>query len=220
MPNKKLTSSKTVKKQVKKTVNHRKIILSGMAVLALLVALLPWQYVFASPTLLVDPYDNISKTGIQTVKVTGAELVPNAEILVEQRSRVVLPAAQGGNVETEYTQVATLYTDADGNLSSTVPVTYDIVVAGQFLNLNYCDTIASENKECTLKFEYGGGGIESGTTLLEQKLYFGMRAPGNTPPPATTPVVKEDCKGDKWKAFGALGIKNQGDCVSYVASKQ
>ncbi len=32
------------------------------------------------------------------------------------------------------------------------------------------------------------------------------------------PTSKDQCKGDGWKAFNAPSFKNQGDCVSYVAS--
>jgi hypothetical protein len=36
--------------------------------------------------------------------------------------------------------------------------------------------------------------------------------------PATTPVNKDECKKDGWKTFNSPEFKNQGQCVSYVAS--
>lgn len=37
-----------------------------------------------------------------------------------------------------------------------------------------------------------------------------------TPPPPPRPSSKDDCKNDGWKSYGVF--RNQGDCVSYVAT--
>ncbi len=42
--------------------------------------------------------------------------------------------------------------------------------------------------------------------------------PEVTPPPATTPANKEECKNGGWKTFADPAFKNQGQCVSYVQS--
>jgi hypothetical protein len=33
------------------------------------------------------------------------------------------------------------------------------------------------------------------------------------------PASKDECKGDGWKSFTLMGFKNQGDCVSFVATQ-
>jgi len=38
-----------------------------------------------------------------------------------------------------------------------------------------------------------------------------------TPPPATYPTDKDQCKKGGWENFAGL-FKNQGDCVSYVVT--
>ena len=40
---------------------------------------------------------------------------------------------------------------------------------------------------------------------------------GTPPPPPTLPTTKEQCFNNGWQAFKVF--KNQGDCVSYVATK-
>jgi hypothetical protein len=35
---------------------------------------------------------------------------------------------------------------------------------------------------------------------------------------ASAPTRKEQCKNGGWSTFPALGFKNQGDCVSFVAT--
>jgi hypothetical protein len=37
--------------------------------------------------------------------------------------------------------------------------------------------------------------------------------------PANVPTTKDQCKKDGWKTFTDPSFKNQGDCVSYVATK-
>ena len=39
------------------------------------------------------------------------------------------------------------------------------------------------------------------------------------PPPPPAPTTTAECKNGGWKNYTALGFKNQGDCVSFVASK-
>jgi len=41
--------------------------------------------------------------------------------------------------------------------------------------------------------------------------------PPPPPPPGALPTTKEQCFKDGWKKFGVF--KNQGDCVSFVATK-
>lgn len=46
--------------------------------------------------------------------------------------------------------------------------------------------------------------------------------PAGTPTPvigATTPTSTEECKNDGWRTFTNPRFKNQGDCVSFVASE-
>lgn len=38
-----------------------------------------------------------------------------------------------------------------------------------------------------------------------------------TPPPVTVPTSKDQCKHGGWQDFGSM-FKNQGDCVSFVAT--
>ena len=38
-----------------------------------------------------------------------------------------------------------------------------------------------------------------------------------TPPPDTLPTSKDQCKKGGWQDFGGI-FKNQGDCVSFVAT--
>ena len=194
--------------------------LTYTSVSTLALALVPWASAWAAPTLLVDPYDNIPKSGTSLLSVTGAGLVPNASIEVFQRSFAPYSEAEGDvgtGVKVEQRFVAQVFVDANGILSDSVPVSYDIVVDGP-QNMDYCDTISSLQRLCTLLFRYVDGPL-SGETLLDQKLYFGMSGPVVTPPPSTVPMTKDDCKEDKWSDF-TLGFKNQGACVSYVASKQ
>jgi len=35
----------------------------------------------------------------------------------------------------------------------------------------------------------------------------------------TAPTSKDDCKNGGWQSFNDPAFKNQGDCVSYVATK-
>lgn len=58
------------------------------------------------------------------------------------------------------------------------------------------------------------GGVQ--TTLVDNTII------GNTPydyePDLTYPTAKEECKKNGWKSFSGVSFKNQGDCVSYVAT--
>lgn len=38
------------------------------------------------------------------------------------------------------------------------------------------------------------------------------------PPPPPTPLTKDACKNDGWRTFESLGFRNQGQCVSWVAT--
>ena len=42
--------------------------------------------------------------------------------------------------------------------------------------------------------------------------------PTTPPPPPTLPTAKEQCFNNGWQAFKVF--KNQGDCVSFVATKE
>jgi hypothetical protein len=43
--------------------------------------------------------------------------------------------------------------------------------------------------------------------------------PSPTPVPSTTPTSKDACKDGGWESFNNPAFKNQGDCVSFVASE-
>lgn len=187
-----------------------------------LSAMLPISNVSAAATILVDPHENIPKIGTSQLQVTGAELIPNSSIAVTQVSVAPYSAAEGDTItsgfKVERMHRGALSVDSNGTLSGSVYVTYDPYSNGP-ANIAYCDTISSLQRSCLLEFRYVASTTVSGGLILQQKLYFGMFGPVVTPPPATEPLTKDDCKGDKWSDFTSFGFKNQGACVSFVATK-
>lgn len=199
-----------------------KINLKKTLILTFALALVPWTAVRAEPTILVDPYDNIPKVGTTQLHIVGAGLTPGRSIAIRQVSIAPYSAAEGDvgtGVKVENMHRGVLPVDASGVMDGWISVTYDPRVAGP-VNIDYCDTISSLQRLCLLEFLYNATDTEPSELMLQQKLYFGMAGPVVTPPPATVPVTKDDCKDDKWFNFSTLGFKNQGACVSYVASKQ
>jgi len=53
-------------------------------------------------------------------------------------------------------------------------------------------------------------------SLLSALFAFGASAT-ITPPPSTLPTLKSECKNGGWQIYGVF--KNQGDCVSFVATQ-
>ena len=58
------------------------------------------------------------------------------------------------------------------------------------------------------------GGFPDGTYFRGEPVH--VTPGGTTPPPPAQPTTKDDCKNGGWKSFP--GFKNQGDCVSFVAT--
>jgi hypothetical protein len=186
------------------------------------LALVPSAVAGATPTILVDPYDNIPLTGTTQLHIVGAGLVPDSRISVAQISVAPTSTIEGdpydGDVKREHIFRGMLQVNAVGVADGYVGVTYDPDSSvTSFPTINYCDTISTLGRQCLLEFYYLSP--VSGPLTL-QKLYFGMAGPAVTPLPTLTPMTKDDCKDDKWDSFVTLGFKNQGACVSYVANKK
>lgn len=182
---------------------------SMAAMAAVFIALLFPVSVGATPTILVDPYDNLSLTGTSVLDMTGGGLTPGVTITAIQKS-----FGPGGVLENKPLGVVGVVSAA-GDLTGTVSVTYD--ARPDLSTLNYCNTISAEQKLCVVEFRYAN---DFTNVILQQKLYFGMADPTAVPPTPAVPVTKDDCKDDRWDSFTSLGFKNQGACVNFVANKQ
>lgn len=64
----------------------------------------------------------------------------------------------------------------------------------------------------SLLFRAGGAAAPEATGYLFDNLQLSSFTP------ASPPTSKDQCKKDGWKSFNSPSFKNQGDCVSYVAS--
>ncbi len=70
----------------------------------------------------------------------------------------------------------------------------------------------------TVLFRTGGmQGVDNAPATLGHGFLFDNLSQLSGPIPVNMPTNKDQCKGDGWKAFGST-FKNQGDCVSFVAT--
>lgn len=183
---------------------------------ALVIALVGSTVAFATPTVLVDPYDNLPTTGTSTLNVTGSGLVPGATVSIIQ----IATLGHTNGVYLEQLFRGSAVVDASGNLQKTITVTYD--VRTDQTNITECnnkDSLLVTRQSCELNIFYSENYGTVASNITRQKLYFGMADPNKvTPPPAPVqPASKEDCREDKWDTFTTLGFKNQGACVSFVS---
>jgi hypothetical protein len=71
-----------------------------------------------------------------------------------------------------------------------------------------------------VQFNYCNQGTGCGTSASNQftETYVSTGLVLITPPPPVVPTSKDQCKNGGYKNYPALGFKNQGDCVSFVAT--
>ena len=61
--------------------------------------------------------------------------------------------------------------------------------------------------------------IETYTSDPTVRCGFPPPPPDPTPPPDPAPTSKGECKNGGYRTFTALAFRNQGDCVSFVATE-
>lgn len=184
----------------------------------------------ALPGVTVQPYDNLSLTGQTTVTVSGSGLEPSSQIAISQQSVAPYSEAEGDavgmtGVKVERANKGVITTSGSGSISTQVTVAYDPVVNGT-VNINYCDFNRANDvrRLCFLELRYLDGAL-AGEVITQHPLYFGVADPNGgggdpeDPPTPVAPVTKDDCRDGKWLSYALLGFKNQGDCVSSVATR-
>lgn len=185
----------------------------------------------------VSTYDcNPTGTSTVTFTATGVATGPYPGTFTETGTVVFGPQAPFGTV-TSFEATFTI-TSVNGTVTGTKTLQPDASTAVAFCNqvggqivadLNYTaqittpsGTATDQGQSNTTQFNLCPdtntcGTIGSGNAFTE---WFVSQTftPGPPPPPAA-PTTTDQCKNGGWKNYPALGFKNQGDCVSYVATK-
>jgi len=184
----------------------------------------------------VSTYDcNPSGTSTVTFTATGVATGPYPGTFTETGTVVFAPQAPFGTV-TSFEANFTI-TSVNGTVTGTkklqtnpsTAVGFCNQVGGQIIaDLDYTaqittpsGTATDQGQSNTTQFNVCPntstcGTIGSGSAFTE---WFESQTftPGPPPPPAA-PTSADQCKNGGWRDYPALGFKNQGDCVSYVAT--
>ncbi|HSE56935.1 MAG TPA: hypothetical protein VLB02_02525 [Candidatus Paceibacterota bacterium] len=140
----------------------------------------------------------------------------------EDVQSVVVQLYAGSTLLQTNTATAKVGTDITGNQISSpfdVSGTFDYATDGYWINVKeseYGQSVPATRVVATITLENGKVVTAENTQLTGDPTTIFPP----TPPPVVTPTTKEQCKNGGWKTFTSPSFKNQGQCVSSVASNK